>query len=320
MEKNNSKPLVSVVVGVYNSSKYILETLESIKAQTYENIELIVTDDCSPDNTVEICREWINANKERFVNVFLVTSKVNTGSSFNANRGLKKATGEWVKMFAGDDLLMKDSIEKYVNFVNDDIHICCANFIEFSGNLEDHNFVNRKIPLSKVAFGNNASAKRQYNILKRQLIGSGTTFFARLELLKKVGFYDERFPLMDDYPLFIRISSAGYKIYLMNDNTIYYRNHSNSISHSSNVSSFLSNAEIRCSIEYNYLYKYEHLNWLWRKFLRASISMNKMIVKYGNNRKIPACCFFYYLRQTTDPFIWYSRCLNLTDRILKKFC
>ncbi len=52
-------PLVSIIVCTYNSSKYVLETLESAKEQTYQNVELIVSDDCSTDNTVELCRKWI---------------------------------------------------------------------------------------------------------------------------------------------------------------------------------------------------------------------------------------------------------------------
>lgn len=52
-------PLVSVIVITYNSSKYVLETLNSVAAQTYDNIELIISDDCSKDNTVEICRNWL---------------------------------------------------------------------------------------------------------------------------------------------------------------------------------------------------------------------------------------------------------------------
>ena len=53
-------PLVSIVVITYNSAEYVLETLESAKAQTYQNIELIVSDDCSADNTVETCSRWQN--------------------------------------------------------------------------------------------------------------------------------------------------------------------------------------------------------------------------------------------------------------------
>ena len=85
--------LVSIVVITYNSSKYVLETLESAKAQTYQNIELIITDDCSTDNTVAVCKEWLEKNEDRFVKAELVTSPCNTGVPANLNRGVKKAQG-----------------------------------------------------------------------------------------------------------------------------------------------------------------------------------------------------------------------------------
>ena len=72
-----NQPLVSVTVITYNSSKTVLETLDSIKAQTYQNLELIVSDDCSTDDTVELCRNWIEQNKERFVRTELLTVEKN---------------------------------------------------------------------------------------------------------------------------------------------------------------------------------------------------------------------------------------------------
>ena len=60
--------LVSIITPTYNSAKYVLETLESIKSQTYHNIELIISDDASQDNTVDICELWLKENKERFRN------------------------------------------------------------------------------------------------------------------------------------------------------------------------------------------------------------------------------------------------------------
>ena len=104
-ETITGNPLVSIIVITYNSSKYVLETLESAKAQTYQNIELIVSDDCSTDNTVEICHNWIEQNKERFVRTELITVEKNTGIAPNCNRGVKAAKGEWVKLIAGDDVL-----------------------------------------------------------------------------------------------------------------------------------------------------------------------------------------------------------------------
>src|SRR5438309_3687253 len=103
MEKHfQDIPLVSVIVLTYNSAITVLETLESIKQQTFRNIELIITDDCSKDNTVEICSNWLNSNKGIFVRVIILEVDKNTGTSANCNRGLKASTGQWIKFIAGD--------------------------------------------------------------------------------------------------------------------------------------------------------------------------------------------------------------------------
>ena len=58
--------IVTIIVATYNSSKYVLETLESIKNQTYPHLSLIITDDCSTDDTVDICKKWVGLNESRF--------------------------------------------------------------------------------------------------------------------------------------------------------------------------------------------------------------------------------------------------------------
>ena len=75
--QGKENPLVSIIVITYNSAKYVLETLESARYQTYQNIELIVSDDCSVDNTVEICNNWIKKNSNRFARVELITVNKN---------------------------------------------------------------------------------------------------------------------------------------------------------------------------------------------------------------------------------------------------
>ena len=134
----NYTPLVSIIVITYNSSKYVLETLESAKAQTYPNIELIVSDDCSTDDTVEICRNWMEENKERFVRTELITVGENTGVAINCNRGLYAAKGEWLKYIAGDDILLPHALYSYLNYLQDhpDAQVIVSD-IQFMGNRND---------------------------------------------------------------------------------------------------------------------------------------------------------------------------------------
>lgn len=88
---NKREPLVSVVVVIYNSSQTVIETLESIKAQTYKNIELVISDDDSKDTSVEICKKWVEKNKNRFVRTKIITHTPNTGTSANMNREIGRA-------------------------------------------------------------------------------------------------------------------------------------------------------------------------------------------------------------------------------------
>ena len=76
-------PLVSVVLITYNSDRYVLDTLESVKNQSWDNIELIVSDDGSTDDTIFICSNWLYENKDRFFNTELITVAKNTGIPAN---------------------------------------------------------------------------------------------------------------------------------------------------------------------------------------------------------------------------------------------
>ncbi|NJO68906.1 MAG: glycosyltransferase family 2 protein [Bacteroidetes bacterium] len=66
--------LVSVIVVTYNSSEFVRYTLESIAKQRYQSIELIITDDCSDDNTIYLCNQWLINNKDRFVRTEIIQS------------------------------------------------------------------------------------------------------------------------------------------------------------------------------------------------------------------------------------------------------
>ena len=83
--------LVSIVIATFNAEKYILDLLDSVKKQTYENLELIIADDCSADNTQNIISDWVTENRGRFFQVELLFAKENQGTCKNYNQAMKRS-------------------------------------------------------------------------------------------------------------------------------------------------------------------------------------------------------------------------------------
>ena len=110
---NDSKK-VSIVVPVYKSEKYLRKLIESMIKQTYSNIEIILVDDGSPDNSGVICDEY--ANKDSRI---LVIHKENGGTCDARNTGLKKASGYYLMFADGDDWLEEDCVEYLVKLIED---------------------------------------------------------------------------------------------------------------------------------------------------------------------------------------------------------
>ena len=107
-----NKPLVTIVVISYNQGKYIRENLDSIKNQTYPNIELIVGDDASPDNSVEVFENWLKENN--YPTTYKNYHTKNTGLATMLNECIEKANGKYIKLIAADDFLHPEAIEKCV--------------------------------------------------------------------------------------------------------------------------------------------------------------------------------------------------------------
>lgn len=190
-ERENSV-LVSIIVITYNSSNYVLETLESVKQQTYENLEIIISDDCSSDNTVEICRKWLESNADRFARSELITVKKNTGIPANLNRAYKACRGEWIKGVAGDDVLLKTCVEENLQHVlkENDIDILFSYKEQYLNNFEDENYLYR-VPFQEPSnfFNSSITAEQQYKMLLiKDRIGVSATLFVKRELIENIGF------------------------------------------------------------------------------------------------------------------------------------
>ncbi|OQX94375.1 MAG: hypothetical protein B6I23_01445 [Rickettsiaceae bacterium 4572_127] len=115
---------VSIVIPVYNAEKFLIETLDSVIAQTYKNIEIICVDDCSSDNSAKI----IKSHK----NIKYLKTKKNTGTPIiPRNIGIKKATGEYILPLDADDKIAPTYVEKAIKEMQKssaDVVYCKADF------------------------------------------------------------------------------------------------------------------------------------------------------------------------------------------------
>lgn len=221
-------PLVSVRVVSYNAADTIIETLESVKSQTYHNIELIVSDDCSKDNTVEIASSWIEQNKSRFVRTELITVPKNTGVCANLNRTLKACRGKWIKGIAADDILLPNCIADVMTFINDtpDAQFIVTLQRVYNETFEEKNYVKTTGYISRTLLDKDALGQLK-QIAFCHNIGAPSTMCSRF-LLEKLGGYDERYGF-EDYPLYITMLEHGYRIYFIAKETVGYRVHNSTM-------------------------------------------------------------------------------------------
>ncbi|PHN01497.1 glycosyltransferase family 2 protein [Flavilitoribacter nigricans] len=235
MVPENKGPLVSVLVITYNSSKYILDTLESIRMQSYDCLELIISDDASTDNTELLCQQWISKNKEFFENIKYISVENNTGVSGNLNRAFNACTGEWVKIIAGDDILLRDCIKDNLEYIylNEDlnIQILFSKFYKlYFKNGEWHQKAMLKDPQTYILFSSCLSNNEQLKLFSREQHYRIITIFMSHKAIKSVNGFDERFPLYEDIPLMYKFLLNGFKLFLLPAYTVSYRVHGDSIS------------------------------------------------------------------------------------------
>ena len=221
-------PLVSCTVVSYNSAATVLETLESIKNQSYNNIELIVSDDCSTDDTVNLCKDWIEKNKERFVRTELITVDKNTGVCCNCNRALHACRGVWEKGIAADDIMLPNCIEDFVEFVNinPDARWVSSYHRTYLDVIDDAT-IQKWNGVSKPEFFD-LDANPQLKMLAKRNILSACTMLFSVQTLVEIGGFDESFSY-EDHPLYIRLLEHGYKCFFMPKETVGYRVHESTL-------------------------------------------------------------------------------------------
>ena len=174
----NKNPLVSVIIPSYNHEKYIINAIDSVISQTYQNIELIVIDDGSKDGSIELLTELAEKKSFHF------TSQSNIGVCKTLNRGIRELSkGDYVALLASDDYWQPTKIEKQIKALknNKNSQFCFSQAQEFAS---DSGKIIRLFPAKPL------SGKILNSVFIRQHVPAGSMLFSR-KLYDEIGGFDE---------------------------------------------------------------------------------------------------------------------------------
>ena len=243
---------VSIIVPIYNVEKYIRKCIESIIAQTYTNIEIILLDDGSPDNSGKICDEY----KEKD-NRIIVVHKNNTGVSSTRNEGLKIASGEYITFIDADDYIETDMIEilyKALKEYEAEISICGTNDLN-----ENYDLVKRSKCKQIIEMNNKDALKELLNEKVFTCVCWGKLY--RKYLFENIKF-NEKTKIAEDLEVLYRILDSCKKVVYIPENKYNYILRKNSATKEKFNKDWIREIEISKEIldfiekKYNNIYEY----------------------------------------------------------------
>lgn len=178
------KPLVSIIALNYNQSDFLIESLEAIALQSYKNIELIITDDCSKDDSIEKIDTWVEKNPQ--VQVIKVYNKINLGLCKTLNKAIHLSKGYYIKPIACDDILLPEYLEKVTAEFNNETDLIFTDMILMNEKGETRhasNYKNNRV--NPAIFLNNCEL-----LLEAQYVAAPTIIYKR-SLFDQIEGYDE---------------------------------------------------------------------------------------------------------------------------------
>ena len=189
---------VSVIMACKNSARFIREAIGSVINQTYEDIELIIIDNASSDNSVNIANQA--AKEDPRIKVISLTENVGAGTARNI--GISQAAGDWIAILDADDNFLPDKIERQLDVINktgSDLVLIGTDSYEID------------------AYGNRFSLQRYpkksedliFNLKRRKRFPPHSSLMYKADILRTINCYNKRYTLAQDYDLWLRISSYG---------------------------------------------------------------------------------------------------------------
>ena len=198
-------PRVSIILPVYNGAECVSNSIDSVLAQTYKDFELIVVNDCSTDNTLEILQKY--AGRDNRVKAY--TNEVNKKLPRTLNAGFEHATGEYLTWTSDDNMYRPEAIERMVKFLDDNSD-CAMVYTDMTLVNELGDEIKEELKV--------AAQPKELRI--RSICGA--CFMYRSSVAKQVGEYNPDLFLAEDFDYWIRISEVS-KIMPLHENLYTYR-------------------------------------------------------------------------------------------------
>jgi len=212
------KPLISIIIPIYNRSDIIVHTLESIIKQSYENWECILVDDGSDDD-IEIVVN-IFCKKDKRFSFYRRPNNLSKGPSSCRNFGFYKSTGAYIKWFDSDDILLPDALEKQISYMDDEVDVVVSK-LELK-NIEK----NKTIEVNEI-FSN--------RLIEDYLLGNVSFYVSgplwERSFLFNKELFDEKIRNLDDWDFNLRMMYDKPRIFFLDEVIAIYRIHEDSLLH-----------------------------------------------------------------------------------------
>jgi glycosyltransferase involved in cell wall biosynthesis len=214
-----SSPKVSIIIISYNQEQFIEEAVLSAVTQDYENLEVIVSDDGSSDNTQSIIKELASKHPNR---LFPILNKQNAGITANCNKALRACTGDFISLLGGDDIILPGKIRAQADWFSlDSKRVLCGTLAE--NILAD----GTKRPLQEKT-DPYAKGAGPINFIRRRRMVNGTTLMFRASAIPKHGF-EESITVASDFIFCVEVLMGGGEYGCVNSLYAKRRHHGNNV-------------------------------------------------------------------------------------------
>jgi glycosyltransferase involved in cell wall biosynthesis len=230
MMTETANPLVSTIVLCFNQCRFVSETLESVKAQTYQATQLIIVDDCSSDDSVATIEHWL---QETGLGCTFIRHQENQGICKSLNDALAVSTGKYISMVASDDVWLPDKTARQVKIMEsqpDQVGVLYSDAFQIDEQgrpLPDTFILEARRNLPEMPQG---QVLHMLDLLLEGNFIPGMTTLIRRNCYNEVGLYDEDLP-WEDWDMWLRIA-RHYSFLYSTTASAKYRHHEKSLSHS----------------------------------------------------------------------------------------